>query len=153
LVNKRAGLADGVLRIPFGLDRREVQEHLLTGLSKLYSLYGNGKFDISVTCNAVLQANLSGKVGLWFGQNFGKDVRNYALSTVFTIQTPAEVLKLPTEFQVSDFANVYFDAFPDSGVSVHSLVNLIYICRRYLSDFQRDRYYKNANQKRIWKLY
>jgi len=153
LVNRKAGLVDGVLRIPFGLTRRESQVHLLTALSKLYSLYGNGRFDVSVTCNAVLQSNLSKKVGLWFGQNFGKDVRNYALSTVFTVQSPAEATKLPTEFQVSDFANVYFDAFPNSSVSVHSLVNLIYICRRYLGDFEKDRHYKSAGQKKIWKLY
>ena len=45
---------------------------------------------------------------------------------------------LRVDYNADDFAEIFFGTFDNTDVSVHSLINVVWIINRYLGDFARD---------------
>ena len=147
------GLSEAVLRLPhhdhhqradLSIDashhrHRQVLHQVFQHLFKLYAA-SKGFFEVSVTANALLRNNVTHRWGLFYGQDFGGS-RDFHLGghRVFEVRQVGDIAALPTDVAVEDFERVFRRAFVDSQVTIDSLVNLVYIIRRFLPNFERDR--------------
>ena len=135
LVSYESGIATATLRIR-DEGNPDYEEHLRQAFISLYDLYGPGLFDVSVTANAILQGNSNNRYSVWYGQDFGG--RNFALAAPEVVRNLGDVANLQTNFTANDFEEIFFGTFENTDVSVHSLVNVVYIITRYLDDYERD---------------
>jgi hypothetical protein len=95
-------------------------------------------FDVTVTANAVLRGTANGRYSLFYGQDYGRRGDFTIGGVAREVRVLADVEQLPIDFDVGDFEDVFFANFENSAVSVHSLVNVVYIIRRYLPNFEAD---------------
>lgn len=125
----------------------DYQEHLRNGFLTLFNLYGPGYFDVSVTANVVLQSNLDHRFSVFYGQDFSD--RSYDFGAPQVVRNLGDVADIPTDFNVDDFEGVFFANFENTEVSVHSIINIVFIITRYLDNFERN---KTVGQQ-LTKLY
>lgn len=69
---------------------------------------------------------------LWFGQAFHSR-EPIELAVVESVSTPRDALSLRTDFDSSAIERVFRLTFPNSGIVVHEIVNLVYVARRFVS--------------------
>ena len=54
------------------------------------------------------------------------------------VRNLGDVAGLQVDYTADDFAEIFFGTFDNTDVSVHSLINVVWIINRYLGDFARD---------------
>lgn len=135
LVSYQSGLVTATLRV-----REEgspdYAEHLRNAFVTLFDLYGPGLWNVSVTGNAVLQGNTDARYSLWYGQDYGG--RSFAVAPPEVVRNVGDSASLRTDYTVDDFSEIFYSTFETTDVSVHSLVNLVWIMTRYLGNYERD---------------
>jgi hypothetical protein len=131
--DRNEGLAEAVLRI--SADHHDPAGELFEALQELYQSYGDGIFSVSVTANAILTKD--GRYSIWNGQDFslGSDGALYTMSNAVDVRDPGDASAVRTDYEVQDFRRIFFRVRENTRVTVHSLVNLIFIMRRYMTDF------------------
>ena len=72
LVNLGSGLATATLRVR-DQGNPDYQAFLRDAFVELFSLYGPGYFNVSVTANVILQSNLNHRYSAFFGQGKTKE--------------------------------------------------------------------------------
>jgi hypothetical protein len=116
-------------------------------------VYGPSEFSVNVTANAVLTNGTSAAVqtySVWFGQTYNavgqnRDYNFFAANDPDPNRRPpiitnlGQVGGLQTEFSTADFQSLFHANHSSSSVSVHSLICIVYIISRDLSNFERDR--------------
>ena len=110
---------------------------LRTAFTYLFQTYGEGFFDVSVTCNAILQSNVNQKFSCWFGQDFGG--REYNLGPPTTVRDLGDVSNIDTNVTVDDFAEVFHAIHSDTEVSVIGIINVIFIITKYMENYEREK--------------
>lgn len=115
----------------------DFQEHLRTAFLALFDIYQGGYFDVSTTCNVVLQSNLDQRYSVFYGQDFSDN--SYNLGEAQTVRNLGDVAQLQADFDVNDFEGVFFANFENTEVSVHSIINIVWVITRYLDNFERDK--------------
>lgn len=134
------GLAEATIRMPAAFTKEQKKAELGNAFAELFMTFGPGFFDVTVTGNAVLVGNTVRRYYLFFGQDFGGfKPREVTLRKAKVVSSVADAMKLRTTFTVEEFAEEFRRGFPNSDVSVHSLTNIVYLVRRYLGDFRRQR--------------
>jgi hypothetical protein len=128
-------MAEATLRLPAEMPDHEPA--VMEAMIALFQIYGPGFFDISVTANVVLQGNRDRRYGVFYGQDFGADRRGnlYRMTAAQTVTDPSEVYDLRTHWTQDDFEDVFYGNFGDTDVSIHSVINYIYLIRRHLGNF------------------
>jgi hypothetical protein len=135
-------LAEATLRLPFA--HGDYRGELLKAFKLLFALYGDGVFDVVTTANVVLVGTEKETYRVFYGQDFGKESNNrsFALNNVVHhVKDLSDATRLRTSFNQSHFEKMFFGNFEDSDVRVHSMINVVYIIRRFLGDY--------ANQRRL----
>ena len=141
--NFEAGLATCTLRVREGPDQ-DYTAYLRTAFVTLFQIYGDGFFDVSVTCNVILQGISNGKFSVFYGQDFGD--RQYNIGPPTVVQDLGDVVNVPTDLTVDDFAEVFHAIHDDTDVTVHSIICIVFIMTRFLENFERD---KVAGQRQV----
>ena len=118
-------------------ERTDYDEPLRHAFTTLFEIYGEGFFDCSVTCNAVLQSNINQKFSIWYGQDFGG--REYNLGPPVVVREIGDVADIDTNVSIDDFAEVFHAVHSDTEVSVVGIVNVIFIITRYMENYERDK--------------
>jgi hypothetical protein len=139
IANYASGLMEATLRC--SAEDERMREHLEETFTRLFRLYGTGEFDVCATANVILQGWDSKKFSVFFGQDFSysqadKDYSMNAEPTV--VQYLSDIERVPTDFTTSDFEDVFYANHPNSSVSVFGLINIVFIARKYLSNFQKE---------------
>jgi hypothetical protein len=110
--------------------------HLRRAFTTIFDVYGPGSYDVTISANAVLSSESgNARYSVFFGQSFGR--AEYPMGRTTAVTTLADVASLRTDFELSDFEDVFFLNHPTSSVQVHSLISLVYIVTRPLANFTR----------------
>jgi hypothetical protein len=156
------GLAEATLRIRHISREGGIEEELQKAFVKLFDFYGTGRFDVSekmvylgrwkkntrtrpqvtVTGNAILEGRGERPTySIFYGQDYTSDGRrSVVMSHVHQVFDLSDVRLLPTDFTVDDFEGAFNRIFAEgSNVSVHSLVSVVFLIRRTLNNFARDK--------------
>jgi hypothetical protein len=130
---------EAVLRLP--INHPNCTEELFEAFEVLYEIYGPGFFDSCVTANAILRGDENGRFSVFYGQDFSQDEVGvlYSMSEVRIIEDLSDVADLQTEFDIQDFKNIFFANRQNTKVSVHELINLIYIIRRKMHNYEEEK--------------
>jgi hypothetical protein len=122
----------------------DFKKHLDRMFTRLFQLFGTREeWELTVTANCVIQGNSKPTFSFWYGMDFGN--KDYSMqsdemeSHVTLISSLGDIEKIPTHFSVDEFADAFFNFHTDSDVSIHSLVNIVYLARRLLTDYADDR--------------
>lgn len=116
---------------------REIVIELESAFINLFDIYGSDDFfDVSVTCNVVLQGQ-DGRFSIYYGQDFG--AKNSTIGNVVSVRSLEDVHKITTDLDLEDFERVFFANHEDTHVRVVSMVNIVYIISRHLDNFDRQR--------------
>jgi hypothetical protein len=133
------------------LPETDYQDQLRTAAVSLFDTFGPGYFDLSCTCNVLLRGDIDGRFSLFYGQSYSKF--SYLLGEPQVIRNPGDVASIRTDFDISDFEEVFFSNFSNSLVTVDSIVSTIFIFSRYLDNFERDRATEGDGPYGLLKLY
>jgi hypothetical protein len=139
IYQQAAGLSEATLRIRE--TESDYRSHLRRCFLTLFDVHAGTSaviFDVTVTANAVLQGRSNGRYSMFYGQDYGRRGDFTIGGAAREVHSLADVDSLPVDFDISDFEDVFFSNFDNSDVSVHSLVNIVYIVRRYLVNFEAD---------------
>ena len=129
-------------------DDPDYDEALQYAFTNLFQMCGEGFFDVSVTCNAILQSTIDQKFSIWYGQDFGG--REYNMGPPTVVRNLGDVANIDTNVSVDDFAEVFHAIHSDTEVSVVGIVNVIFLITRYMENFERE---KTTQGGRLVKLY
>jgi hypothetical protein len=55
------------------------------------------------------------------------------------VKTLGDVSKIPTAYTEDQFADVFFASFLNSDVTIYELVNVVFLARRLMQNYDRDR--------------
>jgi hypothetical protein len=129
---------EAVLRVP--IDHPNYTEALFEAFGKLHEIYGNGKFEVCVTANAILRGDENGRYSIFYGQDFSQDEVGvlYNMTAPVRVRDLSEVPEIRTDFEIQDFKNIFFANRANTKVSVHALVNIIYIIRKKMTDYDEE---------------
>jgi hypothetical protein len=58
------------------------------------------------------------------------------MGEVQVITVPSQAASLPDKFKLEEFRSIFHNTFSDTSVTVETLVNLVYIFRKTLSNFK-----------------
>jgi hypothetical protein len=111
--------------------------HLRQAFIRLYDIFGAGYFEVSVTANVVLEGTRNGQFAVFYGQDFGDGDYSFAPDTV--VRNLGQVGNLPINFTAQDFGRVFAANHEATDVSVHSIISIVYLIRRHLDNYERDR--------------
>jgi hypothetical protein len=139
IYQQAAGLSEATLRIRE--TESDYRSHLRRCFLTLFDVHAGTSaviFDVTVTANAVLRGRANGRYSMFYGQDYGRRGDFTIGGAAREVHSLADVDSLPIDFDISDFEDVFFSNFDNSDVSVHSLVNIVYIVRRYLVNFEAD---------------
>jgi hypothetical protein len=127
-----------VLRIQDGA--KDARKVLLKAFGKLYGIYGTASFDVTISCNAVLEGIGGNSWTLWFGHDFaaGK-THDFMMGEVHRVDSLEDVHRLPLSFTTADFQELFDTNFENSSVRVYSLASIVYKITRLMENYGRDR--------------
>jgi hypothetical protein len=142
---------------------------LFRGFARLFDLYGDSVFSISVTANAVLRNrddSARSTYSVWYGQSWPADdfYRTYNFRATRldsgedeeadgrppTISNLGEVSKLETRFSAHDFQQLFLANHSTSAVTVDQLINIVYLIERNLDSYARDKVTRGRAVVRIY---
>lgn len=149
-----AGLVESVLRLKFDM-KNGYKAALQKAVVKLASMYTfSTPFDVSITFNYILYGEtVDGEptFSVFFGQNV--EHSSYDQNT-YVLRDLGDVNNIPTIFDIDNVKQILqrsHDA--NSNVRVYKIVNVIYIFRRYLTNYQQDRKLTKALPRQFVKLF
>jgi hypothetical protein len=154
--NRTGGLAEASLRLKFGLPEQTVRKYLTEAFAVLLDLYGNSRFEVVTTANAVLEGPSAegGKktsYSMYYGQDFSADgERRNAFSSLSYVWSMGDIANLQTDYALVDFEQVFNKTFASTKVKVHSLCNLIYVIRKPLANYERDKKTHGRQQRLLF---
>ena len=115
-------------------DHEDKQTVLFKAFDKLFRLYPeeNFSFYVSITCNVVLKGGPpdAPTFSIFWGQDHHKEDKNRFDLDNFKVSKLQDVSKIRTQFVPSEFESVFYNALPNSQVTVHEIVSLVYIIRK-----------------------
>jgi hypothetical protein len=132
--NQAGVLAETTVRIPFD-GFRPASYYLQKAILQLQTIYDKKvTFDLVITGNLILKTQTSGKLDVWFGQDFSNatDTSELRVGPVYRVRDISDVSKVPTEFSFDTFAEAVRNKFPRSSLTLHSVINLVYIIRTFV---------------------
>jgi hypothetical protein len=97
---------------------------------------------VTTTGNAILEGKGERpSFSVFYGQDYTSDGRrSVIMSDVHQVFDLSDVGGLPTDFDVDSFEGAFNRIFAEgSQVSVHSLVSVVFLIRRTLENYERDR--------------
>jgi hypothetical protein len=125
-----------------------VRKYLAEAFAVLLDLYGNSRFEVVTTANAVLEGPSADSArgakrsnySMYYGQDFSADgERRNAFSSLSYVWSMGDIANLQTDYALVDFEQVFNKTFASTKVRVHSLSNLIYVIRKPLVNYERDK--------------
>lgn len=101
-------------------------------------------FEVIVTFNAILQHKEASSYSLFYGQdyrtgNVDRAARELRYGNEIIVKTLPQVALIPTVFDADSLLRAHRHAFDDSGVSVHSFLNVIYLIYRSCKPYERSK--------------
>jgi hypothetical protein len=79
-------------------------------------------------------------LSLYFGQDYSSEgKKSMMMGPVYTVDSMDDVGGLPVLFSAGDFDRIFHQTFADTKASVRSIVSLVYIVRRMLDSYEKDR--------------
>lgn len=139
---------EATLRIREGEDEAAVREHLREALVSLFETFGPGLFEVTLTANVVLKGNYDGadSYSIFYGQDYAD--RDLNAAPKVEVRDLAQAALLPTSFSAAQFDSIFGATFENTTVSVDSVIAQVYIFRRSLDNFERQRFsYGNTLQR------
>jgi len=137
----------GLLEITLRVRETESEEafgvHLRDAFVRLYDIFGAGYFEVSVTANVILRGSrtvgdvVEPRYYVFYGQDFGEGDYNFSRDVV--VRDLGQVRELPTRFTAENFNNVFKANHESTDVSVHSIISIVYLMRRTLDNYERDK--------------
>jgi hypothetical protein len=137
VIERSGTLVQTTIRFPVQSDiiqtsLREVFTELLAQLQR------NEHYEVLITFNAILHNPVRGTYSLFYGHDFRHDNRGgrarelsfYDTSTI--VRTPFDVNRIPVNIDYDRLLRAHRDVFDDSGVQLHSFVNIIYLVYKYV---------------------
>lgn len=118
-------------RFPITTRPADVETKLRQTLNHIFGMYDAVKAEISITANLVLQHRERGTFSIFWGQDFTMPTttNRVELSTVYELQTSADLQQVPVDFATLDIVGAAQPDFADSAVRVHSVANVVYIIK------------------------
>jgi hypothetical protein len=142
------GVSESVLRVREGDDK--IRSHVKEAVYRMYDIYGPGLMDVTLSANVVLTSNVQSTYSLFYGQDFSTlGIRERQISDVITLTQARDWKKVPTDLGAEHFEGIFNRIHEQSDVHVEEVVSLIFVMRRWLSNFERDK----TVGKRLTKLY
>jgi hypothetical protein len=132
-------VSEFVLRVR--ADDREAARHIKYAVKRMYDIYGPGKTDCVSTANVILESNVESTYSLFFGQDYSGTLgaRDYNMSPVVTLGNAGDWRLVPVGLGPENFEEIFNRIHVTSDVHVNQIVNHIYIFRRWMSDYERDK--------------
>ena len=111
----------------------------------LAQLQPNQHYEVLITFNAILHNPTLGTYSLFYGHDFRRDNQGgrarelsfYDTSTI--VQNPFDVNRIPVNIDYNRLLHEHRDVFQDSGVRIHSFINIIYLVYKYIPNVIRQR--------------
>jgi hypothetical protein len=114
----------------------EIAAHVKAAVHRLYSIYPDGRTDVVLSANVVLESNVSGSMSLFYGQDFS-GIRDYT-SHVVTLRDAQDWVNIPVDLGPEHFEGLFNRLHADSDVHVSQVVSYIFIMRHWLQDYEKD---------------
>jgi hypothetical protein len=140
-------LAEAILRV--SVKDGDITKSLQRAAVALFRVYPNAELFVNVTANVVLQKedSLSVYFGqrfsvdreVLFGQEFDEDGIRTKKAETYTVNTPTDVLQLPTTFTTEYFGELFKKNFGASNVKVRSVINLIYKFTKGIKNWDKEK--------------
>ena len=94
-----------------------------------------------LTANAILKGPEARPTwSIFFGYDYCTDgEKSIKMGDLYFVSTVGDVEQLPTTFSIADYERVFNRTYSDTSVTVAGLVNLVFIFRRALTDFENER--------------
>ena len=127
------------MRLPFEFTVAQRRAELISAFAYLFEKYGENNWEVSTTCNVILQGNAEESYSVYYGQSFGtmadwqRNVRRFA-----HVDNMGDIGNVELSHSLEDFNEIFFATHDDSNVSVHSIINIIIIITRELDNFDTD---------------
>lgn len=125
--------------VRFPINSVRIETSLLEIFGELFQTHGQADsgFEVIITFNAVLYSQETNTFSVFFGHDYRLGTTTGAAAQIteadtYYIRHLDEVRHLPTEINVADLMHTYRNAFDDSGVSIHSFINIIYLIYQYV---------------------
>lgn len=141
--------------VRFPINSPRIQPALFEVFTDLFQQISSPEdfFEVVITFNAVLYSSETNTYSLFYGHDYREDniggtARDIALEQSFVIRNLAEVDRIPTRINVPALLNVHRNAFANSNVRIHSIVNVIYLIYRYVNSSRRSRRARRSDQRR-----
>jgi hypothetical protein len=102
-----------------------------------------------VTCNLILVSRAEPRThSLYYGQDSSFfNPKRAELDTIYFIRKLSDIRNVPVNLDLSDFQQELDRIFDTSDAQVHSLVNIIYIVKKFLTKGS-NRYFKTERKSR-----
>lgn len=141
MANRETGLSEATLRVRYGLTEEEIKEELVKSFVELFRLYGNDVgFEVTVTANAILKSRTGDSYSIFFGHDYAQDgARSANISRASYVSTFADLDDVESDFNQDDFERSFSGVFGNSAVGVDSLINVVFIIRTDLENYERDK--------------
>lgn len=113
----------------------------------------NGGFEVVITFNAVLYSHETNTYSVFYGHDFRENnvagtAQEISLQNVYIIRNIDEVVTIPTRINVASLLHAHRDAFSDSNVRIHSILNIVYLIYRYVDSSIGSRAGRRSNSRR-----
>jgi hypothetical protein len=147
---RRTGLVEATLRLRYGKSEAEVRRELDRAFARLFQIYEDGRFEVTITCNAILQGPPSDPTfSLYFGHDYidSGDEKSVAVSGLYKVHSMDGIDSLPLGFGIEEYGRLFNKTFHRTGVKVVGIANLIYIASKVLGDYGTER--KTAGRKHV----
>lgn len=125
--------------VRFPINSARIESSLLDVFGELFQTHGQSGsgFEVIITFNAVLYSQETNTYSVFFGHDYRLGTTTGAAQQVtepdtYYIRHLDEVRHIPTDINVANLMHTYRNAFDDSGVSIHSFINIIYLIYQYV---------------------
>lgn len=145
-------LIQATLRFPVQSTR--IRSSLLEVFADLFQTHDSaeGGFEVIITFNAILFSHETNTYSVFFGHDYRLGTttgaaQQFGHPDTYFIRYLDEVHQIPTDINVADLLHTYRNAFDDSGVSIHSFINIIYLIYQYVETSPRPNRRANARRR------
>lgn len=125
--------------VRFRFDSARIVQTLTSVFFRLFNLHAQGEaFEVCVTFNVVLSHNTAGSYSIFYGTdhrdaaNFGGAAPELYCGQTTIVRNLHDVGRLPVTFDENALAHTLRNAFPNSAVSIHSFVNIVYLIYSFI---------------------
>ena len=123
--------------MPFGYSTAERRDELIFAFSLLFELYGQNDWTVFTTANVILQGNATGTFSVYYGQAYGGLAeRQQNIRRLTSVDSVGDVGNVELNYSLEDFTEIFFAVHTESNVSVHSVVNIVFVITKPLRDFE-----------------